>query len=242
MLMFLLGRQLEAQKHDSWQSWLWADTKTPGWSWPLPKRHVTYPHMGTWEIMKNTQQWCGSTNLPKGLLKLKLCFHLFWFDVFFVHGLPRPSDLSSCYSKATNMWSLVTHLWECWLTLRSLRDFSLNRGALLREVWKILHLHVEKCPNLLEGIRPSRRPLDFVSPEVRGRRGKKSEPQINLKMGETGRIWGALSVWKLYVRELHMYITHIWNYIHQSPDVVFKVAVKDPTKGVQLNNQIWNSC
>ena len=22
----------------------------------------------------------------KGPLKLKLCFHLFWFDVFFVHG------------------------------------------------------------------------------------------------------------------------------------------------------------
>ena len=97
----------------------------------------------------------------------------------------------------------------------------------------------EKCPNLLEGIRPSRRPLDLSPLRFEGDSGKKSEPQINLKWERLGGYGELSSVWKLYVRELHMYIIiHMELHTSKPRDVVFKVAMTDPTKGKNLNNQI----
>ena len=46
-------------------------------------------------------------------------------------------------------------------------------------------------------------------------------------------------MWKLYVRELHMYIIiHMELHTSRPRDVVFKVAMKDPAKGKNLNSQI----
>lgn len=54
-------------------------------------------------------------------------------------------------------------------------------------------------------------------------------------MGETGRIWGASPLCGSCMSELHMYIIiHMELHTSVPRDVVFKVAMKDPTKGNNL--------
>lgn len=45
LLSVLLGRQLGSYRSDAHLAqWLWKLTQeTPGWTWPLPKHHVTHP-------------------------------------------------------------------------------------------------------------------------------------------------------------------------------------------------------
>ena len=143
---------------------------------------------------KNYEKWCGSTNLsPEGTIKIEVVFSPLLVWCVFCSWAACTSELSPCYPKSTNMWSLVTHLWRMLTHLES-GGFQF-RGALLREVGKSVAFTCEKCPNLLGGIRASRRPLGgswFVSPEVRGRQWEEVRTTNKFKMGETGRIGGAL--------------------------------------------------
>ena len=191
MLMFLLGRQLGRHRNDeALTKWLWGLTqKTPGWSWPLPKYHVTSTY-GPWELWKMV--WINKS-FPWRDIKIEVVFSPLLVWCVFCSWAACTSELSPCYPKSTNMWSLVTHLWRMLTHLES-GGFQF-RGALLREVGKSVAFTCEKCPNLIGGIRASRRPLGgswFVSPEVRGRQWEEVRTTNKFKMGETGRIGGAL--------------------------------------------------